>query len=316
MTEFVEFISGGNLILILIFTAFICLLLGMGLPTTANYIVVSTLMAPVIVTLGAQNGLIVPLIAVHMFVFYFGILADDTPPVGLAAFAASAIAHSDPIRTGIQGFTYDIRTGILPFLFIFNNELLMIGIENVWHLLVAIASAVMAMLMFAAATQGFFVVRSRWWETLALLLISFTLFRPGFWWDMVYPPNQILPPSSIYETVETMPSESSLQMHVEGENLEGRLISKMVVMPMGDSGSGVERLERSGLLLRQENKKMLVDTVVFDSAAEKAGIDFDWEILSLQIPVDQPPKQWMYLPALMLLGMVVFMQRRRLSFTS
>ena len=306
----------GNLILILIFTAFICLLLGMGLPTTANYIVVSTLMAPVIVTLGAQNGLIVPLIAVHMFVFYFGILADDTPPVGLAAFAASAIAHSDPIRTGIQGFTYDIRTGILPFLFIFNNELLMIGIENVWHLLVTIASAVMAMLMFAAATQGFFVVRSRWWETLALLLISFTLFRPGFWWDMVYPPNQILPPSAIYETVETMPSESSLQMHVEGENLEGKLISKMVVMPMGDSGSGVERLERSGLLLRQENKKMLVDTVVFDSAAEKAGIDFDWEILSLQIPVDQPPKQWMYLPALMLLGMVVFMQRRRRAFSS
>ena len=316
MTEFVEFISGGNLILILIFTAFICLLLGMGLPTTANYIVVSTLMAPVIVTLGAQNGLIVPLIAVHMFVFYFGILADDTPPVGLAAFAASAIAHSDPIRTGIQGFTYDIRTGILPFLFIFNNELLMIGIENVWHLLVTIASAVMAMLMFAAATQGFFVVRSRWWETLALLLISFTLFRPGFWWDMVYPPNQILPPSSIYETVETMPSESNLQMHVEGENLEGKLISKMVVMPMGDTGSGVERLERSGLLLRQENKKMLVDTVVFDSAAEKAGIDFDWEILSLQIPVDQPPKQWMYLPALMLLGMVVFMQRRRRAFSS
>ena len=316
MTEFVEFISGGNMMLMLLFTAMISLILGMGLPTTANYIVVSTLMAPVIVTLGAQHGLIVPLIAVHMFVFYFGILADDTPPVGLAAFAASAIAHSPPIRTGIQGFTYDIRTAILPFLFIFNNELLMIGIENVWHLLVTIATAVMAMLMFAAATQGFFVVRSRWWETLALLLISFTLFRPGFWWDMVYPPNQILPPSSIYETVETMPSESSLQMHVEGENLEGKLISKMVVMPMGDTGSGVERLERSGLLLRQENKKMLVDTVVFDSAAEKAGIDFDWEILSLQIPVDQPPKQWMYLPALMLLSMVVFMQRRRRAFSS
>ena len=105
MTEFVEFVSGGNLMLMLLFTAFICLILGMGLPTTANYIVVSTLMAPVIVTLGAQNGLIVPLIAVHMFVFYFGILADDTPPVGLAAFAASAIAQSDPIKTGIQGFT-------------------------------------------------------------------------------------------------------------------------------------------------------------------------------------------------------------------
>jgi TRAP-type uncharacterized transport system fused permease subunit len=104
MTEFVEFISGGNLILILLFTAVISLLLGMGLPTTANYIVVSTLMAPVIVELGAQNGLIVPLIAVHLFVFYFGILADDTPPVGLAAFAAAGISGGDPIRTGIQGF--------------------------------------------------------------------------------------------------------------------------------------------------------------------------------------------------------------------
>ena len=168
MTEFDEFISGGNLILILIFTALISLVLGMGLPTTANYIVVSTLMAPVIVTLGAQNGLIVPLIAVHMFVFYFGILADDTPPVGLAAFAASAIAKSDPIRTGIQGFTYDIRTAILPFLFIFNTELLMIGIESWWHLLLTIITAIMAMLLFAAATQGFFFVRNHWWETCLL----------------------------------------------------------------------------------------------------------------------------------------------------
>ena len=137
-TEFVEFISGGNLVLILVFTAVISLILGMGLPTTANYIVVSTLMAPVIVGLGAQNGLIVPLIAVHLFVFYFGILADDTPPVGLAAFAAAGISGGDPIRTGIQGFTYDIRTAILPFLFIFNTELLMIGVSSWLHLLLVI----------------------------------------------------------------------------------------------------------------------------------------------------------------------------------
>ena len=116
----------------------ICLLLGMGLPTTANYIVVSSLMAPVIVTLGAQHGLIVPLIAVHLFVFYFGILADDTPPVGLAAFAAAAIARSDPIKTGIQGFTYDIRTAVLPFMFIFNTELLLIGVESIPQLILVV----------------------------------------------------------------------------------------------------------------------------------------------------------------------------------
>ena len=103
MTEIVEFISGGNLIIMLMFTAFICLILGMGMPTTANYVVVATLMAPVIVDLAAQNGLAVPLIAVHLFVFYFGLMADVTPPVGLAAYAAAAISGADPVKTGFQG---------------------------------------------------------------------------------------------------------------------------------------------------------------------------------------------------------------------
>ena len=120
--------------------------LGMGLPTTANYIVVSVLLAPVIVTVGAENGLIVPLIAVHMFVFYFGILADDTPPVALAAFAAAAISKGDPIKTGLQGFAYDIRTAILPFMFIYNTELLLIGVETWYHLLTTIVTAIMAMI--------------------------------------------------------------------------------------------------------------------------------------------------------------------------
>ena len=311
MTEFVEFISGGNLMLMLLFTAFICLVLGMGLPTTANYIVVSTLMAPVVVTLGAQNGLIVPLIAVHMFVFYFGILADDTPPVGLAAFAASAIAQSDPIKTGIQGFLYDIRTAILPFLFIFNTELLMIGIESWWHLLITIITAILAMLLFAAATQGYFFVKSRWWETLILLLISFTFFRPGYWWEMVYPSSQIVQPIKIVEMVEQLPPNADLRLHLEGESIEGNLVSKMVVLPMGESAPGKARLEKAGLELRTEKKRVFVDMVTFNSLAQKAGIDFDWEILSLQIPTDRPAKQWMYFPALALLGLVVIRQRQR-----
>ena len=311
MTEFVEFISGGNLVLILIFTAIISLILGMGLPTTANYIVVSTLMAPVIVTLGAQNGLIVPLIAVHMFVFYFGILADDTPPVGLAAFAAAAIAKSDPIKTGIQGFTYDIRTAILPFLFIFNTELLMIGIDSWWHLLLTIITAILAMLLFAAATQGFFFVHNRWWETVLLLLISFTLFRPGFWWEMAFPSNQVVPPTQIIEMVEKLPSNSDLRLFVEGESLDGDLISKMVVLPMGKTASGKARLEQAGLELRTEKQRVFVEMVVFDSLAQKAGIDFDWEILSLQVPTARPPKQWMFVPALLLLAGIVWRQRSR-----
>ncbi|MFN3495381.1 MAG: TRAP transporter permease, partial [Hydrogenophaga sp.] len=134
MTELVELLSGGNLMLMLVLVALISLILGMGLPTTANYIVVSTLMAPVVVELGAQSGLIVPLIAVHLFVFYFGLMADVTPPVGLASFAAAAIARADPIKTGVTAFYYSMRTAILPFLFIFNTQLLLIGLTGPFHL--------------------------------------------------------------------------------------------------------------------------------------------------------------------------------------
>ncbi len=311
MTEFVEFISGGNLILILIFTALISLILGMGLPTTANYIVVSTLMAPVIVTLGAEQGLIVPLIAVHLFVFYFGILADDTPPVGLAAFAAAAISGGDPIRTGIQGFTYDIRTAILPFLFIFNTELLMIGIENWAHLAIVVIAAVIAMLVFAAATQGFFLVKNRIWETAALLLIAFTLFRPGFFWDMVYPPLEERPGSALTEMAEKAPPDSQLRVTVTGEKIDGSAYEKTVMLPMGAAAPGGERLSEAGVELREEEGKFLVDNVVFGSAAEKAGIDFDQEVVSIQLPTERPPKQLVFFPVLALLALVWFVQRGR-----
>ena len=131
MTEFVEFVSGGNVIAMLILIARRSrLMLGMGIPTTANYILVATLMAPVVVELGAQAGLAIPLIAVHLFVFYFGIMADITPPVGLAAFAAAAISSEDPIATGFQGALYSLRTAILPFVFIFNPEMLLIDIDS------------------------------------------------------------------------------------------------------------------------------------------------------------------------------------------
>jgi TRAP transporter 4TM/12TM fusion protein len=311
MTEFVEFISGGNLMLILLFTAFISLILGMGLPTTANYIVVSTLMAPVIVSLGAQNGLIVPLIAVHLFVFYFGILADDTPPVGLAAFAAAGISGGDPIRTGIQGFTYDIRTAILPFIFIFNNELLLIGVSGVVHLVVIIFGAVVAMLVFAAATQGWFITKSRWWETAALLLIAFTLFRPGFFWDKVYPPLTEKPASELAQVVGDIKSGEQLRLTLKGEKMSGDEYTMTVMLPVGDEATGVEKLSALGIETREEDGKVIVDMVGFGSPAEKAKIDFDQEIVSIQMPTERPPKELMFFPALLMLALVWYLQRGR-----
>ena len=312
MTEFVEFISGGNLVLILLFTAIISLLLGMGLPTTANYIVVSSLMAPVIVSLGAKAGLIVPLIAVHLFVFYFGILADDTPPVGLAAFAASGISGGDPIRTGIQGFAYDIRTAILPFIFIFNNQLLLIGVDNWFHLTVIIVSSVIAMLAFAAGTQGYFLTRSRIWERAALLLVAFTLLRPGFWWDKIYPPYVQEPAGQLEKIVGRMKPGAQVSIKVRGTDFQGDEYTKTVMLQVGNQDGGSERLAAMGLETRREEGRVRVDMVGFASQAEKAGLDFDQEILYVQMPTQRPPMELATIPALGLLGGVWLLQRRRM----
>ncbi len=178
VTEVVDTLAGGNLVILLVLTAICSLILGMGLPTTANYIVVSSLMAPVIVQLGPDMNLVVPLIAAHLFVFYFGILADDTPPVGLAAYAAAAIAKSPPIATGVQGFIYDIRTAILPFMFIFNTQLLLIGVDSVIQGVYIFITTVVAMFAFACATQNFFIVKNRWYESLLFLFICLVILRP------------------------------------------------------------------------------------------------------------------------------------------
>ncbi len=313
MTELVEMVSGGNLIVMLVLVAFISLILGMGLPTTANYIVVSTLMAPVIVELGAQNGLLVPLIAVHMFVFYFGLMADVTPPVGLASFAAAAIARADPIKTGITAFYYSMRTAILPFLFIFNTELLLIGIKSPIHLVMTVVSATVAMLIFAAATQGYFLVRSKWYENVLLLLVTFTLFRPGFWLDMIYPPFKEIAPTEILQIAESKPADERLRIYVEGESLEGKAVNKGVLLPLGKPGPGAQRLKDAGLTIMAFGGDVTVAAVRFGSAAEKMGLEQSFKIVGLEVPTDRPDKEWLFIPAILLLAGIMATQRRRLQ---
>ena len=183
----VEAISGGNVITLLLLTAVLCIILGMGLPTTANYLVVAALMAQVVVEVGSASGYVFPLIAIHLYVFYYGLMADVTPPVGLASYAAAAISKADPIKTGVQAFWYSLRTGILPIVFIFNTELLLIGIESFWHGLIVVITSLSAILIFTAATQGWFINRLKWYEIIAFLLISMSLFRPGYILDKFYP---------------------------------------------------------------------------------------------------------------------------------
>ncbi|WP_439113227.1 TRAP transporter permease [Hydrogenophaga sp.] len=311
MTELVELLSGGNLMLMLVLVALISLILGMGLPTTANYIVVSTLMAPVVVELGAQSGLIVPLIAVHLFVFYFGLMADVTPPVGLASFAAAAIARADPIKTGITAFYYSMRTAILPFLFIFNTQLLLMGLTGPLHLILTVGSATVAMLVFAAATQGFFLVKSRWYETIALLLITFTLFRPGYWWDMLYPPFDEVPAAQMNELIEQAPAGAGKRIWIEGMNMDGKDIRKGVLLPLGDPGSARDRMASAGLTVMAQGDELLIAGVRFGSPAAKLGIEQGYRIVSAEVPSTRPAKEWLFVPALALLLLVMALQRAR-----
>jgi len=194
IVEVIDTIAGGNLVFLLVITAIASLILGMGLPTTANYIVMASLTVPVILQLGEDYGLVIPVIAAHLFCFFFGILADDTPPVGLAAYAAAAIAKSDPIRTGIQGFTYDIRTAILPFMFVFNSDLLLIGITSLWHVAFIFVTGVCAMFAFASLTQNYFIVKNRIYESVLLAAIVLMGLRPQIFMEYLHFGNKVVWP--------------------------------------------------------------------------------------------------------------------------
>ena len=312
MAEFVEFLSGGNLLAMLFFVAVISIILGMGLPTTANYIVVSSLMAGVVVELGAQNGLIVPLVAVHMFVFYFGIMADVTPPVGLASFAAAAISKGDPLKTGFQAFFYSIRTALLPFLFIFNTDLLLIDVGPVQAVFVFII-ALIAMLLFAAGTMNYFMVKSRLWESAALLISAFVLFQPGYFLNQLQAEFESRPGAELFTMSEAAEDNASLRVRLSGENLNGDLIDARYLLPVGLAGEdgSTRLLNGAGIEFRNEDGKIFVDNLDFGGPAEQLGIDFDWEVVELDVKADRPPKELFYIPALLLLLAVWLLQMRR-----
>ncbi|WP_301103070.1 TRAP transporter permease [Propionivibrio sp.] len=316
LAEVVELISAGNLLLMLCMVAVASLILGMGVPTTANYIIVSTLMAPVVVELGAQSGLVVPLIAIHMFVFYFGIMADVTPPVGLAAYAAAGIAKCDPMLTGFTAFWYSIRTSVLPFMFIYNTQLLLIGIDSISQFILVVVSAIAASLIFVAASQNWFITRSKWYESALLLLIAFSLFRPNFWMDMIVPPYNKVAPTQIMQIAEKAPANEDLRVWIEGEDLNGKLVNKGMLLPLGEAGTAAQRFERFGLRLQTNGDQLEVAAVKFRSKADKAGFKQGQTVTAIEMESTQPAPEWLFIPTLGMLALVIFVQRRRAAATA
>jgi TRAP transporter 4TM/12TM fusion protein len=318
MADLVEFLSGGNLILMLVMVGLLSLILGMGLPTTANYIVVSSLMAGVVVELGAQSGLIVPLIAVHLFVFYFGIMADVTPPVGLASFAAAAVSGGDAIKTGFIAFFYSLRTVALPFVFIFNTDLLLIDVTWVQGILVFITASI-AILVFTAGTMGWFLTKSRMYESVALVLVAFVLFRPDFVMDRIQPPFELVEPYAFAAALGDATEGEELRLIVSGPDFDtGDIKETTLVLSVG-AGSADERMTASGLLLLDEDGVTKMDEPSFGSPFSNSLGSFDFygdepvQIASVQAPSDQMPKELVFIPALIFLMFIAFLQRARIS---
>ncbi len=304
----IESIAKDNVTILLFLTIILCLLLGMGLPTTANYVVVASLMATVLVDVGNASGFIFPLIAVHLFVFYFGLMADVTPPVGLASYAAAAISGGDPLKTGVQAFWYSLRTGILPIVFLFNHELLLIGIENIWHAIIVIITSLIGILVFTSATQGWFINKLRWYEILIFLVISISFLSPEFVLNKFYPKYNYLNIEQIQNSVFDPEKEVRIKvtrLSEYGERYKLFLIEK-------NSFDKKFNLKDYGMDLINENNTIVVDNLNWKGKAKKSGIEIGDFISEFKIQnLNRPDKKIVYPIALIFLIIFGYLNKKR-----
>jgi TRAP-type uncharacterized transport system fused permease subunit len=304
----IESIAKDNVTILLFLTIILCLLLGMGLPTTANYVVVASLMATVLVDVGNASGFIFPLIAVHLFVFYFGLMADVTPPVGLASYAAAAISGGDPLRTGLQAFWYSLRTGILPIVFLFNHELLLIGVENIWHAIVVITTSLAGILVFTSATQGWFINKLRWYEIIIFLIISISLLSPEFVLNKFYPKYN-------YQDIDTIHSiildpEKEVRFKITRPSMYGERYKLFVIDK--NTFKTKYNLEEYGMSLIKEENRIIVDNLKWNGTAKKNGFEMGDYITEFKIEnSNRPSKRVIYPVAILFLIIFGYLNYRR-----
>jgi len=304
----IESVAKDNVIILILLTMLLCLLLGMGLPTTANYVVVASLMAMVLVDVGNASGFIFPLIAVHLFVFYFGLMADVTPPVGLASYAAAAISGGDPLKTGVQAFWYSLRTCILPIVFLFNHELLLIGVEDIWHGLLVIVTSLIGILVFTSATQAWFVNRLRWYEILVFLFISISLLAPDFVLNKFYPKYNYKNVNQI-KLLELEPNKE-VRFKVTRYSEYGERYKLFVIQK--NTFENKFNLDEYGMNIVLEENKIVVDTLKWNGLAKKAGFETGDFISELKIEnLDRPSKKIIYPLAILLLLIFGYLNYRR-----
>ena len=303
--ELLTIIAGDSIIPILIATAILSIILGMGLPTTANYLIVSTLMVGIVSTLGRQAGFDFPIIAIHLFCFYFGLMADVTPPVGLAAYAASSISRADPIKTGVQAFWYDCRTAILPFVFIFNSELLLINVDSFAEGFLVFTMSLLAILAFTSVTQNWFILKMRFYESALLILACFILFRPGFFQERFFPEQSVnidfeefnlgIDDNLVrFTTIDLLDNQQVITFDKNQYNIELMNWSSLEITVM-DS------------FLHEGAKQVSISN--FQSPAYKSGFRNGMNITSIERLEEGISKYWFYIPGVFIYLVVFFNQK-------
>jgi len=261
-----------------------------------------------LVDVGNASGFVFPLIAVHLFVFYFGLMADVTPPVGLASYAAAAISGGDPLKTGLQAFWYSLRTGILPIVFLFNHELLLIGVDNIWHALIVIITSLTGILVFTSATQGWFINRLKWYEIIVFLFISISLLSPEFVLNKFYPKYNYIDLNEIH-LVKLNPNKE-VRFKVTRPSAYGERYKLFVVEK--NTFETEFSLEEYGINLAKEENRIVVDTLQWNGKAKKSGFEAGDYISEFKIEnLDRPNKVIIYPFSVILLFIFGYLNYKR-----
>ena len=315
--SFVDVIAGSNVFIALLVTAIICIVLGMGMPTTGCYIIVSTLVVPILTVMVHKNGLQAPPVALHLFVFYFGLMADVTPPVGIASYAAAAIARANAFKTGVQSFLYNIKTMVIPFVFVFNSDVILYGVDNVWHAARDIGLLLLGIVLLSAGMQGFFLRRNKLYESVALIVLAATFVMPGYVASFFHDSSINISTSDVSENIPAMSKSVSIR---RGDTVtinfdrysSSRPNSGYVVVPIKDSFDGtVSRMlgDVFGIRARADDGVFVASDVSAESYVYK-DIDSGDAITGLVLKKKNNHGYYVCGVALLVLGLLMYCQMR------
>ena len=199
---------------------------------------------------------------------------------------------------------------LLPFIFIFSPELLLIDIGGFWHFLVVVGCAALAMMAFVAALQGFFFARNRWWETALLLLVCFTLFRPNFWMDRIAPPLRDLPASQVMSVIDGTQGAGTLRIRVGTQDIAGDDVSKAIRLSFSGKGDAKARLAESGIVVAPGELPTITSVRPGSEGARQQLRPGD-RIEAVRVPNERPSPFLFAIPAIAALFGLALLQRRR-----